>query len=115
MAESEFIAKYHLEKVKLDEALCKRLKFKNCVRLRGLDKSNYLAEARGILIHSAGKVTKFSGEKEYIPLGTEIQVFQGGCGGLSGSFKGPWAERISLRQGTEAQHAYESHGIVRRH
>lgn len=28
MPESEFIAKYHLEKVKLDEALCKRLKFK---------------------------------------------------------------------------------------
>lgn len=26
--ESEFIAKYHLQKVKLDEALCKRLKFK---------------------------------------------------------------------------------------
>lgn len=45
------------------------MKFKNCVRLRGLDKSNYLAEARGILIHSAGKVTRFSGEKEYIPLG----------------------------------------------
>ena len=47
------------------------MKFKNCVRLRGLDKSNYLAEARGILIHSAGKVTRFSGGKEYIPLGTE--------------------------------------------
>ena len=47
------------------------MKFKNCVRLRGLDKSNCLAEARGILIHSAGKVTRFSGEKEYIPLGTE--------------------------------------------
>ena len=45
------------------------MKFKNCVRLRGLDKSNYLAEARGILIHSAGKVTRFSGEKEYIPQG----------------------------------------------
>lgn len=28
MPESEFIAKYHLQKVKLDEALCKRLKFK---------------------------------------------------------------------------------------
>lgn len=47
------------------------MKFKDCVRLRGLDESNYLAEARGILIHSAGKVTRFSGEKEYIPLGTE--------------------------------------------
>lgn len=28
MPESEFIAKYHLQKVKIDEALCKRLKFK---------------------------------------------------------------------------------------
>lgn len=28
MAESEFIAKYHLQKVKLDEQLCKRLRFK---------------------------------------------------------------------------------------
>lgn len=28
MPESEFIAKYHLQKVKLDEVLCKRLKFK---------------------------------------------------------------------------------------
>lgn len=28
MPESEFIAKYHLQKIKLDEALCKRLKFK---------------------------------------------------------------------------------------
>lgn len=28
MPESEFIAKYHLEKVKLDEALCRRLKFR---------------------------------------------------------------------------------------
>ncbi len=46
-------------------------KFKNSIRLRGLDKTNYLAEARGILIHSAGKVTRFSGEREYIPIGTE--------------------------------------------
>lgn len=28
MPESEFVKKYHLQKVKLDEALCKRLKFK---------------------------------------------------------------------------------------
>ena len=28
MPESEFIAKYHLQKVKLDEQLCKRLRFK---------------------------------------------------------------------------------------
>ena len=46
-------------------------KFKNCIRLRGLDKTNYLAETRGILIHSAGKVTRFSGEREYITLGSE--------------------------------------------
>ena len=46
-------------------------KFKNSIRLRGLDKTNYLAEARGILIHSAGKVTRFSGEREYIPIGSE--------------------------------------------
>ena len=46
-------------------------KFKNCIRLRGLDKTNYLAETRGILIHSAGNVTIFSGEWEYIPLGSE--------------------------------------------
>ena len=46
-------------------------KFKNSIRLRGLDHSNYLAEMRGILIHSAGKVTRFHGEKEYIPIGTE--------------------------------------------
>ena len=50
------------------------MKFKNCVRLRGLDKSNYLAEARGILIHSAGKVTRFSGEKKYIPLAAPQKV-----------------------------------------
>lgn len=46
-------------------------KFKNSVRLRGLDKTNYLAETRGILIHSAGKVTRFSGKKKYIPIGSE--------------------------------------------
>ena len=49
----------------------KGAKFKNCLRLRGLDKSNCLAETRGILIHSAGKVTRFRGEKDYIPIGTE--------------------------------------------
>lgn len=46
-------------------------KFKNSIRLRGLDKTNFLAETRGILIHSAGKVTRFSGDKEYIPIGSE--------------------------------------------
>lgn len=49
----------------------KDAKFKNSLRLRGLDRSNYLAETRGILIHSAGKVTRFHGEKEYIPIGSE--------------------------------------------
>jgi hypothetical protein len=49
----------------------KGAKFKNSLRLRGLDRSNYLAETRGILIHSAGKVTRFHGEKEYIPIGSE--------------------------------------------
>ena len=44
---------------------------KNCIRLRGLDKSNCLAEMRGILIYSAGKVTRFHGEKKYIPIGSE--------------------------------------------
>lgn len=44
---------------------------KNSIRLRGLDKTNYLAEARGILIHSAGKVTWFYGQTDYIPLGIE--------------------------------------------
>ena len=51
----------------------KGTKFKNCIRLRGLDKSNCLAEARGILIHSAGKVSRFHGETEYIPIGTESE------------------------------------------
>lgn len=46
-------------------------KFKSSISLRGLDKTNYLAEARGILIHSAGKVTRFSGEREHIPIGSE--------------------------------------------
>lgn len=46
-------------------------KFKNSIRLRGLDKTNNLAEARGILIHSARKVTRFSGESDYIPIGSE--------------------------------------------
>ena len=44
---------------------------KNSIRLCGLDKTNYLAETRGILIHSAGKVTRFYGQTDYIPLGIE--------------------------------------------
>lgn len=48
-------------------------KFKTCIRLQGLDKTNWLAETRGILIHSAGKVTRFRGQIDYIPLGTESE------------------------------------------
>lgn len=48
-------------------------KYKNSVRLRGLDNTNSMAEARGILIHSAGKVTRFNGETDYIPLGKESE------------------------------------------
>lgn len=46
-------------------------KIKNSIRLRGLDKTNYMAETRGILIHSAGKVSRFYGQNDYIPLGIE--------------------------------------------
>ena len=48
-------------------------RFKNCVRLRGLDDTNYMAETRGILIHSAGKVNRFHGQTEYIPIGSESE------------------------------------------
>lgn len=46
-------------------------KKKNSIRLRGLDKTNSMAETRGILIHSARKVTLFHGQSKYIPLGSE--------------------------------------------
>lgn len=46
---------------------------RNSIRLRGLDKTNYMAETRGILIHSARKVTRFYGQTKYIPLGRESQ------------------------------------------
>ena len=46
---------------------------KSCIRLRGLDRSNRRAAYRGILIHSAGKVTHFHGEKKYIPIGRESE------------------------------------------
>ena len=46
---------------------------KSCIRLRGLDRSNRRAAYRGILIHSAGKVTRFRGEKKYIPIGRESE------------------------------------------
>ena len=53
--------------------LGKGTKFKNCIRLRGLESTNFMAEARGILIHSAKKVTRFRGEKKYIPIGSESE------------------------------------------
>ncbi len=43
----------------------------NYVRLKGLDKSNYLAESRGIYIHSAKRVSRFHGESEFLPVGSE--------------------------------------------
>ncbi len=46
-------------------------RFKNSIRLRGIDKTNNRAAARGIMIHSAGKVTRFSGKRKYIPIGSE--------------------------------------------
>lgn len=48
-------------------------KITNSIRLRGLDSSNRRASYRGILIHSAGKVTRFHGEKKYIPIGRESE------------------------------------------
>lgn len=44
---------------------------KNSIRLVGLSPSNYNAFARGILIHSARKVSRFHGQSHYIPLGRE--------------------------------------------
>lgn len=44
---------------------------KNSIKLEGLDMTNFNARARGILIHTAGKVTRFHGQSKYIPLGIE--------------------------------------------
>lgn len=44
---------------------------KNSIKLEGLDMTNFNARARGILIHSADKVTQFQGQSKYIPLGYE--------------------------------------------
>lgn len=44
---------------------------KNSIRLEGLDVTNSNARARGILIHSAPKVTWFHGQSDYIPIGIE--------------------------------------------
>lgn len=48
-------------------------KMRNAIRLRGLDRSNYKAELRGILIHSARRVSRFHGESKYLPLGPECE------------------------------------------
>ena len=44
---------------------------KNCIRLTGLSRTNSMASARGLLIHSSRKTTHFGGEQKYIPLGDE--------------------------------------------
>lgn len=51
----------------------------NFVRLRGLDKTNYLAEGRGIYIHSASRVSRFHGESDYLSIGSESK----GCFAIS--------------------------------
>lgn len=56
---------------------------RNAIRLRGLDRSNYKAESRGILIHSAGRVSRFRGQSEYLPLGPECE----GCIVVSRDFQ----------------------------
>lgn len=38
------------------------------IRLQGLDRTNRNAHARGILIHSAGVVSRFNGESRYLPI-----------------------------------------------
>lgn len=38
------------------------------IRLQGLDRTNSNAHARGILIHSAGVVSRFKGESRYLPI-----------------------------------------------
>lgn len=44
---------------------------KNCIRVTGLDRTNSMARARGLLIHSSRKTTCFDGGQKYIPLGDE--------------------------------------------
>ncbi len=54
---------------------------KNSIRLTGLDNTNSMARARGLLIHSSKKTSRFHGEKDYIPLGDESH----GCFTISSS------------------------------
>lgn len=45
---------------------------KNSIRLEGLDRTNSLARARGILIHSARVVTFFHGGQDYLPIDSRL-------------------------------------------
>lgn len=44
---------------------------KSCIRVTGLDRTNSMARARGLLIHSSRKTTLFDGGQKNIPLGDE--------------------------------------------
>lgn len=45
---------------------------KNSIRLEGLDNTNSHARSRGILIHSAGVVSRFYGEQKYLPIDSRL-------------------------------------------
>ncbi len=45
---------------------------RNCIRLEGIDRTNYNARLRGILIHSAGVVSRFNGERKYLPIDSRL-------------------------------------------
>lgn len=45
---------------------------KNSIRLEGLDNTNSHAHFRGILIHSAGVVSRFNGEQKYLPIDSRL-------------------------------------------
>ncbi len=45
---------------------------RHSIRLEGLDRTNYMARARGILIHSAGVVSWFHGERNYLPIDSRL-------------------------------------------
>lgn len=47
-------------------------KVKNSIRLEGLDRTNSNASRRGILIHSAGVVTRFRGQEKYLPVDARL-------------------------------------------
>lgn len=47
-------------------------KMKNSIRLEGFDSTNNRARERGILIHSAGVVTRFKGDQDYLPIDAKL-------------------------------------------